>query len=147
MVTKNEHLSRSHCPLAHCLDIVGDHWTLLIVRDLLLGKHEFQEFQSSPEGISSNILSNRLKKLQEQDVIRWITHPENKKRKLYYLTTKGKELLYVIGGLMRWSLKYMPGDKPVPGFVADIADNPAQARQEILQTLQAWETEYNIENG
>lgn len=65
-----EHAARSGCPIACTLDIVGDHWTLLIIRDLMfLGLHEYKDMLMKEEGISSNILTDRLKKLERKDLI------------------------------------------------------------------------------
>jgi len=61
--------TRSVCPITNSLDLLGDKWTLLIVRDLVLGKKQYQEFLFSPEGISTNILADRLKKLQKTGII------------------------------------------------------------------------------
>jgi len=80
---------RSICPLANILDIIGDRWTLLVIRDLLfLEKHEFHEFLNAGEGISTNILAARLKRLMASDIAHMRPHPTNKRRKLYYLTQK-----------------------------------------------------------
>lgn len=146
MVSRNEHLNRSHCPLALGLDIVGDHWTLLIVRDLLFGKHEFKEFLESDEGISSNILSDRLNKLQAQAVVQWIYHPQSKKRKLYYLTEKGKELIHVVVPLVRWSLKHRTTEVVIPADrSAALRQGPDQFVQSTLQALTQWESELGID--
>lgn len=146
MVSKNEHLTRSQCPLALGLDIIGDHWTLLIVRDLmLLGKHEYREFLDSPEGISSNILSDRLHKLQEQDLIRAIAHPDNKRRKLYYLTAKGKDLIHVITALVGWSNKHRAEEVCIPAeLLQHMQKHPKQFVTDIFQSLANWEAQFSI---
>jgi len=146
MVSRNEHLNRSHCPLALGLDIVGDHWTLLIVRDLLFGKHEFKEFLESDEGISSNILSDRLNKLQAQAVVQWIYHPQSKKRKLYYLTEKGKELIHVVVPLVRWSLKHRTTQVNIPAErAALINQGPDTFVKTTLHALTQWESELGVD--
>lgn len=91
MVKRNKHADLSQCPLACALDIIGDHWTLLIIRNLMLfGCHEYKDMLAMPEAISANILSNRLKKLAEAGIIADAPHPDSKRRKLYYLTGKEK---------------------------------------------------------
>ena len=146
MVSKKEHLERSTCPLALGLDIVGDHWSLLIVRDLLFGKHEFKEFLDSDEGISSNILTDRLHKLQTQGVVNWIHHPDSKKRKLYYLTEKGKDLLHVVVPLVRWSLKYHPDTAEIPvERIAALNQGPQYFVELTLEALSKWESEFGID--
>lgn len=149
MVSKNEHLSRSHCPLALGLDIVGDHWTLLIVRDLLLlGKHEYREFLDSDEGISSNILSDRLHKMQDQGLIKAIPHPENKRRKLYYLTGKGKDLIQIIMALVGWSNKHRPDEISIPAELQQhLNKHPKQFVQDIFSQLTLWETQFGVVDG
>src|ERR1700744_2881077 len=83
---------RSPCPVACSLDLFGDRWTLLVVRDLFLGRTRFRDFASSPEGIPTNILSERLERLLEQGVIAQIPASDGTKRLAYELTKKGKAL-------------------------------------------------------
>lgn len=100
---------RSPCPVACALDIVGDRWTLLIVRDLLLGRSRFKDFSASPEGIPTNILSERLERLREREVIEQMPAEDGTKRLAYRLTEKGKALRTVIGAMRDWGLKWEPG--------------------------------------
>lgn len=101
-----ENKFRSGCPLASTLDIVGDKWSLLIVRDMLLqGKKIFKEFSASPEGIAPGILSSRLKWLEENDLISKQKLPDNQKENIYLLTEKGIELAPVITEIILWSDK------------------------------------------
>jgi len=146
MVSKNEHLNRSQCPVALGLDVVGDHWTLLIVRDLLImGKHEYREFLESDEGISSNILTDRLNKLQEQALVSWITHPDNKRRKLYYLTDKGKDLIYILIALVRWSAKHRADEIVIPADkLQNMQQSPRQFAGSTLGKLAQWEATFGI---
>ena len=146
MVSKKEHLERSTCPLALGLDIVGDHWSLLIVRDLLFGKHEFKEFLDSDEGISSNILTDRLNKFQDQGIVHWIHHPDSKKRKLYYLTEKGKDLIHVVVPMIRWSLKYHTDSARIPDArKADLSQGPEHFVELTLNALSEWETAAGVD--
>ena len=97
---------RSGCPVASTLDIVGDKWSLLIVRDMLLqGKKNFKEFSASPERIAPGILSSRLKWLEENDLITKQKLPDNQKENIYLLTEKGIELAPVITEIILWSDK------------------------------------------
>lgn len=97
---------RSGCPVASTLDIIGDKWSLLIVRDMLLqGKKAFKEFSTSPEGIAPGILSSRLKWLEENDLITKQKLPDNQKENVYLLTEKGIELAPVITEIILWSDK------------------------------------------
>jgi DNA-binding HxlR family transcriptional regulator len=97
---------RSSCPIASMLDIVGDKWSLLLVRDMLVqGKKTFKEFSTSPEGIAPGILSSRLKWLEENELITKQKLPNNQKENIYLLTEKGIELAPIITEIILWSDK------------------------------------------
>jgi len=87
---------RSPCPVACCLDLLGDKWTLLVVRDLLLGKTTYSEFQKSPEGIPTNILAERLKRLLAAGVIEKSQYQERPKRYAYHLTRNVRNVMRII---------------------------------------------------
>ncbi|MGB3619855.1 helix-turn-helix transcriptional regulator [Ketobacter sp. MCCC 1A13808] len=146
MASKKEHRMRSECPIACGLDIVGDHWTLLIVRDLLIfGRHEYNELLQGNEGIASNILSDRLQKLQNNDIVRSIPHPQNKRRKLYYLTGRGKDLIGLIMAIGDWTQKHLGKPVRLPvSHPAAASASPEQFKERVLHTLQQWEIEYGI---
>ena len=103
--------ARSECPVACTLDLVGDRWTLLVVRDLFLGKTRFDEFRASPEGIASNILSERLRRLEELDLVERIPSPTHASRGTYRLTERGKSLRPVMIALRDWGLSHVPGTR------------------------------------
>ena len=96
---------RSGCPMCNALDIVGDKWSLIVIRDLLGGKTTFKEFMNGPEKIASNILSQRLKWLKNHEILDFRYRKDNKKEKCYYLTNKGIGLYPVMSELMLWSAK------------------------------------------
>lgn len=99
---------RSDCPLGQSLDIFGDKWSLLIIRDLMFGnKCTYNDFLKSGEGIATNILATRLKGLDENGIIEKLAHPESKAKVLYRLTQKGIDLLPIIMEIYIWSDKYM----------------------------------------
>jgi DNA-binding HxlR family transcriptional regulator len=101
---------RSTCPIANVLDIVGDKWTLLVVRDLLmLGKRRYGEFQSSPESIPTNILADRLKRLEAAGLIKKEFYQDNPPRAEYFLTRKGADLGPVLKAMAQWGQRYIPG--------------------------------------
>ncbi len=100
---------RSGCPLNVALEIIGDKWSLLIIRDLLNNKLSFSDFLNSNESIAKNILSDRLKKLIKYKIVDF-KHPiDNKKVKLYFLTKKGLDLYPTMVELMLWSNKHSSG--------------------------------------
>jgi len=106
---------RSPCPIANTLDILGDKWTLLVVRDLLfLGKHLYGEFMQSGEGIPTNILADRLKRLEETGLVTKEPYQSNPVRHQYRLTRKGAELFPVLREIIRWANKHIPGTSVPP---------------------------------
>ncbi|HSW97252.1 MAG TPA: helix-turn-helix domain-containing protein [Candidatus Saccharimonadales bacterium] len=101
--------NRSECPLSGFLDILGDKWSLLIVRDMMFnGKKTFGEFLQAPEGIASNILTSRLVLLEKNGFIEKLKNPENKKVPIYKLTHKGRELQPILVEVYLWTEKYFP---------------------------------------
>jgi len=99
---------RSSCIIASALDVIGDKWSLLIVRDMLLHKKTtYKEMVSSEEGIATNLLSARLKLLLSLDVISKRKLPDNKKENIYLLTEKGIDLAPLILEIVLWSDKYV----------------------------------------
>jgi len=95
---------RCNCPITSALDIVGDKWTLVIIKQMLFeGKKTFKDFSESDEAIASNILSARLKKLEEYNIISKGKLPDNKKTNIYLLTEKGLSLTPTIVELTLWS--------------------------------------------
>lgn len=100
---------RSPCPVANTLDLVGDKWTLLIIRDMRYGKRTYGELADSPECIPTNILADRLKRLEQAGIIVRAAYQERPVRYEYTLTGKGKELGGVLLALVRWGKKHIPG--------------------------------------
>jgi len=99
---------RSSCLIASTLDLVGDKWSLLIIRDMLMQhKKKYKEFIESEEGFATNLLSNRLKMLASLDVISKQKLPENKKENIYLLTEKGLDLANLILEIVVWSDKHV----------------------------------------
>ena len=104
---------RSECPIAFGLDFFGDKWSLLIVRDIAMyGRHYYGEFEGAGEGIATNILASRLKKLTQDGIIEKIRDPKHGSKRIYRLTEKGIDLLPVIVEIIIWSAKHDP-ESPV----------------------------------
>lgn len=102
---KNE--NRSECPISSMLDIFGDKWSLLIIRDMMFfNKSTYGEFSKSEEKIATNILASRLLTLEENGIIQKLEHPESKAKVLYVLTVKGIDLLPILVEIQTWSAKY-----------------------------------------
>ena len=104
---------RSDCPINCALDLVGDKWTLLIMRDMLVTKKQtFKEFSDSDEGIATNILSNRLALLEEHGIITKRKLPNNKKSNIYAPTQRGIDLLPIILEMAAWSFGHRANLNP-----------------------------------
>ena len=100
---------RSVCPIACTLDLFGDKWTLLIVRDLLSGKSHFKEFLASPEKIATNILAERLARLASNSLVERYPSSDIAGREAYRLTEKGRSLRGLMGQLKAWGLDHIDG--------------------------------------
>jgi len=100
---------RSPCPIACTLDLVGDKWTLLVVRDLMLGRSYFREFAASPEGIATNILSDRLNRLVKHELAEKYPSHEQSGREAYRLTSKGRSLGRIVREIKEWGLANIQG--------------------------------------
>jgi len=100
---------RSDCPVSSSLDIWGDKWSLLIIRDLMYAKEcTYGDFLKAPEGIATNILASRLQVLEENKIIKKLDHPQSKAKVLYRLTKKGVDLLPIMIEINLWAEKYFP---------------------------------------
>jgi DNA-binding HxlR family transcriptional regulator len=99
---------RSDCPVANTLDLVGDKWSLLVVRDLLHGKRTYGEVLDSPEGIPSNILAERLRRLEAAGLVVRSAYQEHPVRYAYTLTHKGLALGKILLALVEWGKRYIP---------------------------------------
>jgi len=103
---------RSLCPINLALEVFGDKWSLLIVRDLMFaGKRHYRELLQSEEGISSNILAERLGKLVEAGILTKEEDPSHKQKAIYSLTPMGVDLLPVLANIGIWGRKYLPVTK------------------------------------
>ena len=126
---------RSGCPLASTLDIVGDKWSLLIVRDMLFqGKKTFKDFSTSPEGIAPGILSSRLKWLEENELITKQKLPGNQKENIYLLSEKGIELAPIITEIILWSDKNLRAQNAEMFSIAEAGFN--QDKSKVTEGIQ-----------
>jgi DNA-binding HxlR family transcriptional regulator len=103
--------ARSPCPIASALDVVGDKWSLLVVRDMLRGKQTFSELLGSPERIPTNLLAERLERLERAGLISRSAYQERPVRYAYVLTEKGKALGEVLKAYVQWGKRYIPGTR------------------------------------
>ena len=122
---------RSSCAIANTLDLVGDRWSLLVIRDLLSGKRTFSELVASPERIPTNILADRLKRLEEAGIIVSAAYHEHPVRYAYSLSPKGLALGDVLLALVRWGRQYIPGTKVVKALARRVtaAENASRPKR------------------
>lgn len=112
---------RSPCPIAATLDVIGDRWSLLVIRDLLVGKRRYSEFLASPEGIPTNILAERLRRLEAAGLITATAYSARPPRYEYSLTARGIELHPLLQELCRWGQRHVPETwTPPASFMAPI---------------------------
>jgi len=103
---------RSYCPINLSLEIFGDTWTLLVLRDMMFGgKRHFREFLESDEHISSNILADRLARLVDNGVLTKSDDPTHKQKAIYSLTDKGIALLPIVVQIGAWGSRWVPEAK------------------------------------
>lgn len=127
---------RSDCPLSSSLDIFGDKWSLLIIRDLVFGnKFTYNDFLRSEEGIATNILASRLKGLEENGIIEKSTHPDSKAKKLYKLTQKGINLLPIIVEIYIWSDMYLNVPPEIKNTINEAKKNKTKFIKQMTGNL------------
>lgn len=105
---------RSFCPVACTLDVLGDRWSLLVVRDVMRGKRRYAQFLESPEGIPTNILADRLKRLAAKGVIASSRYSQHPPRVEYRLTPKGEDLRPIMRAMVEWGVQHEGGRTPPP---------------------------------
>jgi len=128
------------CPITFALDIFGDKWSLIILRDLLFKQKKYYgEFLNSDEKISTNILANRLSKLESEGIITKTRDMQNLSRFIYHLTQKGKELLPLMLEIIEWSTKYDPQpdvpDNIIKGAPANLLQRSHEDREALIAEI------------
>ena len=114
------------CPTRYAAGIVGDKWCFLLMRDVLLhGKRTYSEFLGGPEGISTNILADRLARLERSGLLDRRTDPRKGSRVCYFPTRKLRDLLPALLAMMVWSVKYDPATEAPDSFAASYTADPA----------------------
>ncbi len=128
---------KSDCPVHFGLEIFGDAWTLLIVRDLMFkGRTGYRDFLKGGEGIATNILADRLLRLEENGIVEKEPSPRGAVGR-YRLTPKGVDLLPILLEIIRWSAKYDPRTAAEPAFVRRLKKDPEGLQSEIRALLRA----------
>jgi DNA-binding HxlR family transcriptional regulator len=129
---------RSDCPLSCSLDVFGDKWSLLIIRDLMFQKKcTYNDFLKSAEGIATNILASRLKGLEENGVIEKSAHPDSKAKILYKLTQKGIDLLPIIMEVYIWADKYLTIPTDIKATIKEAKKDKDKYIKQVTKELKA----------
>ena len=127
---------RSDCPISSSLDIFGDKWSLLIVRDLMLHKSRtYGDFTKSAEKIATNILANRLQLLEDNGIITKLPYPGNKVKGLYRLSPKGVDLIPALIEIALWGEKYMANVDEGSPFLKEVKKNKAKFLKKVMDNL------------
>jgi len=133
---QNSESYRSNCPINFVLEIFGDKWTLLIVRDLMFkSKRSYGEFLQSNEKISTNILADRLQKLEAADIVIKEVDKKNKSKFIYALTNKGKDLLPIMLEITAWSSKHDAKTNTPVSFIQAFESDKVGLSSQILSNL------------
>jgi DNA-binding HxlR family transcriptional regulator len=129
---------RSGCPINLALEVFGDRWTLLIVRDLMFaGKRHFRELLRSDERIASNILADRLAMLVEQGIVTRGDDPSHKQKAVYSLTEQGIALLPVLAQIGIWSRRYLPVNEELGATAAALEAGGPALWERLMAELRA----------
>lgn len=132
---------RSHCPINYALESFGDKWTLLIIRDLMFkAKQSYGDFLSSNEKISTNILADRLKRLEALGIVAKGVNDTNRAKVIYSLTPKGMDLLPIMLEITRWSGKYDAQTNAPKPFLNRLETDKQRLIEEIRA---AWDSKAN----
>jgi len=124
------------CPIRFSASVLGDRWNLVIIRDLMFkGRKYFGDFINAGEGISTNILSNRLQRLEESGVIDKSIDPDHGKKYIYTLTEKGEALLPVLLQMMTWAANFDDQTEMPPAFVKKLRHDPETLAEEVLDKI------------
>ena len=127
---------RSNCPIHFALEIFGDRWSLLLVRDIVLhGKHTYGEFLRSEEQIATNVLAARLALLESEGILHKAPHATDKRKDVYTLTEKGLDLIPLLLDIIAWSATYDPETGTPQTFVERIRSDKEALIQEITETV------------
>jgi len=136
---------RSTCPINYSVEIFGDKWMLLILRDIMFnGKNSFLEFRASSEKISSAVLTEKLNTLLSEGIVSKVTSPKNASKFLYLITDKGIELVPVMMEFLDWGSRYNPEGGPKP-LLDQIKQSKKKAIKELQDKLRSDRRAYGLE--
>jgi DNA-binding HxlR family transcriptional regulator len=125
------------CPITYGMNMFGDKWSLIIIRDMaLLGKRYYGDFLKSSENISTNILADRLVSLEEKGIILKKTDETNRSKNIYSLTEKGKDLIPLLVSIADWAIKYDEDTTAPKEFINKVKKDQKAVVKEILKSLE-----------
>ncbi len=134
---KHTHHRRSDCPINFALEVFGDPWSLLLIRDIVyFGKKTYGEFLASEEGMATNILASRLAHLEQQGILTKRLSASDKRKEEYILTEKGLDLIPVLVEMANWSAQYDPQTTAPADWIALMKSEREQMIQQIRETVQ-----------
>jgi DNA-binding HxlR family transcriptional regulator len=135
---KHKHQKRSDCPINFALEMFGDPWSLLIIRDIVyFGKKTYGEFLASEEGMATNILASRLARLQQQGILVKKLSDKDKRKEEYILTEKGLDLIPVLVEIANWSAEHDPQTTAPAAWIALTKTEREKMIQLIRETVQS----------
>lgn len=127
---------KSHCPINQALEVFGDKWTLLIIRDVMFdGKRYFREMLGSDEKIASNILTDRLNKLEQFGILMKTKDANHKQKNVYSLTEKGIDLMPVMIEVANWSTKHREVSDKDRVHVGELVDGGKELQDKMQEAL------------
>lgn len=125
---------RSHCAVNYGVEVFGDRWSLLIIRDIVFaGKKTYGQFLKSEEGIATNVLASRLAFLEEQGILAKTPSADDGRKDVYTLTEKGLDLIPIVLNIVQWSAQHDEKSyvRPRKEFLARLSKNPLKASEEV----------------
>ena len=139
---------RSSCPISYTLEMVGDTWSLLIVRDIVhFGKKTFGEFRTSGEGIARNILSNRLARPVEQGILTRRPHPDDGRKDLYELAETGLDLIPILLAMAEWGATHFAESDAPPEWIQLVRSRRKEMTTLIRDTVRSGVATFAGENS
>ena len=127
---------RSDCPISTALDIFGDKWSLLVIRDVMFkGLNTYGDLLKGGEGIATNILADRLALLECAGILSRTPHPDSKAKVLYRLTPKGTDLVPILAAIIAWSVKHYKVHPRAAAFTSEVKKDKAAALAQIYAQL------------
>jgi DNA-binding HxlR family transcriptional regulator len=145
---KHKQQRRSDCPINFALEVFGDPWSLLIIRDIVyFGKKTYGEFLASEEGMATNILAGRLAQLERQGILAKRPSATDKRKEDYFLTEKGLDLIPILAEMANWSAEHDPDTGAPADWIALMQADREQMLQRMRETVRSGGAVFAGENS